>query len=274
MSHLIMKLNFAGKISTRKLTTFTERLVAFTAVASIALPAIVFAAIISAAIALAAVVSVALTCLLLSRSLPSHSLPSHHHIKALYNGVICSLCKGPAVWIHHIMPHTCRSSSQFLQPQMVVLTTLPDGKIPLVHLKHKSTGSWDYSSNPTSVYLNILSKITTFIHPLHWLKATNFPESATHTIDFGPGGLNGIGPLTARNFEGRRVHVTVLGEKGRGSSELYDSKNVKFEDWWTKKWTPKLVKTRYIAFWLFSTRKAFCANSITNFGMQRWQGAD
>jgi hypothetical protein len=85
--------------------------------------------------------------------------------------------------------------------------------------------------------------------PYHWLKATNFPKSATHAIDFGPGGLNGIGPSTARNFEGRGVHVIVLGEKGRGSYELYDSKTVKFEDWWTRKWTPKLVKTRYVAFW-------------------------
>ena len=69
-----------------------------------------------------------------------------------------------------------------------------------------------------------------------------------HTIVFGPGGLNGIGPLTARNFEGCRVHVIVLGEKGKGSHELYDTKSIKFEDWWTKKWTPKLVKTWYIVF--------------------------
>jgi fatty acid synthase subunit beta len=52
--------------------------------------------------------------------------------------------------------------------------------------------------------------------------------------------------LTARNFEGRGVHVIVLGEKGKGGAELYDSKNVKFEDWWTKKWTSKLVKTRWV----------------------------
>jgi hypothetical protein len=114
----------------------------------------------------------------------------------------------------------------------------------------------------------------TFIHPLHWLKATNFPESATHAIDFGPGGLNGIGPLTARNFEGRGVHVIVLGEKGRGSYELYDSKSVKFEDWWTKKWTPKLVKTRYVAFLVILHAKPFVLTPLSDFGMQRWQGAD
>ncbi|EEB93555.1 hypothetical protein MPER_07767, partial [Moniliophthora perniciosa FA553] len=37
-----------------------------------------------------------------------------------------------------------------------------------------------------------------FTSPIHWTKATNFPDSATHAIDFGPGGLSGIGPVTAR----------------------------------------------------------------------------
>ena len=86
----------------------------------------------------------------------------------------------------------------------------------------------------------------TFIFPLHWLKATNFPETAMHAINFGPGGLSGIGPLTSCNFEGRGVCVIVLGEKGKGGAELYDTKSVKYEDWWTKKWTPKLIKTRYV----------------------------
>ena len=33
-----------------------------------------------------------------------------------------------------------------------------------------------------------------FVKPIHWTKATEFPESATHAIDFGPGGMSGIGP--------------------------------------------------------------------------------
>ena len=67
-----------------------------------------------------------------------------------------------------------------------------------------------------------------------------------HAIDFGPGGLSGIGPLTSRNFEGCGVCIIVLGEKGKGGVELYDAKSIKYEDWWTKKWTPKLVKTQYV----------------------------
>lgn len=38
-------------------------------------------------------------------------------------------------------------------------TTLSDDKIPLLHLKRKSAGAWEYSSNLTSVYLDVLNKI-------------------------------------------------------------------------------------------------------------------
>ena len=80
--------------------------------------------------------------------------------------------------------------------------------------------------------------------PIHWAEATNFPASAAHTVDFGPGGLSGIGPLTAHNVEGRRTRVVVDGGKGKGSAELYDSSDVKYEQCWEKKWRPALVKTR------------------------------
>ena len=86
-----------------------------------------------------------------------------------------------------------------------------------------------------------------FTQPIHWTLATQFPETATHAIDFGPGGLSGIGPLTARNLEGRGVRVLVVGEKGKGGAELYDSREVKYEQWWEKKWAPALVKTRFVS---------------------------
>ena len=49
---------------------------------------------------------------------------------------------------------------------------------------------------------------------------TDFPETATHAIDFGPRGTGGIGPLTARNLDGRGVRVVVVGEKGKGGAEV------------------------------------------------------
>lgn len=85
-----------------------------------------------------------------------------------------------------------------------------------------------------------------FTRPIHWSKATEFPESATHAVDFGPGGLSGIGPLTAKNLDGRGVRVVVAGDKGKGDAELYNAVDVKYEDWWSKKWAPGLVKTRFV----------------------------
>jgi fatty acid synthase subunit alpha, fungi type len=85
-----------------------------------------------------------------------------------------------------------------------------------------------------------------FTSPIHWSKATNFSETATHAIDFGPGGLSGIGPLTARNLDGRGVRVIVTGDKGKGDAELFNSLDIKleYELCWKKKWAPGLVRTR------------------------------
>ncbi|KAH7884386.1 hypothetical protein F5I97DRAFT_1968464 [Phlebopus sp. FC_14] len=99
----------------------------------------------------------------------------------------------------------------------------------------------DMRKVPTSITRSLCDQI--FTSPIHWDLATGFPESATHVIDFGPGGLNGIGPLTARNLDGRGVRVIILGDKGRGEAELFDAEDVQYEAWWSKKYAPKLVKT-------------------------------
>ena len=49
-----------------------------------------------------------------------------------------------------------------------------------------------------------------FTSPIHWPKATNFPETATHAIDFGPEGLSGIGSLTVRNLDNCGVRAVLL----------------------------------------------------------------
>ena len=82
---------------------------------------------------------------------------------------------------------------------------------------------------------------------MNWAKATDFPETATHAVDFGPGGLSGCGPMTARNLDGRGVRVLVLGDKGKGVAELFDGKQIRREEWWAKKYSPSLVKTRCVA---------------------------
>ena len=82
-----------------------------------------------------------------------------------------------------------------------------------------------------------------FTSPIHWTKATNFPPTATHAVDFGPGGNSGIGFLTGRALEGRGVRIVVVGEKGKAAAEFYDAKTVRREQVWATEWQPKLVKT-------------------------------
>jgi fatty acid synthase subunit beta len=106
----------------------------------------------------------------------------------------------------------------------------------------------------TSVTRSLCVQI--FTSPIQWSLATNFPETATHAVDFGPGGMSGIGPLTARNFDGRGIRVIAIGDKGNGDTELYDSQKVRYEEWWSRKWGPKLVRTRHAitCFLLFQVR--------------------
>ncbi|KAA1467738.1 fatty acid synthase [Dentipellis sp. KUC8613] len=82
-----------------------------------------------------------------------------------------------------------------------------------------------------------------FTSPIHWTKATDFPETATHAIDFGPGGISGIGPMTARNLDGRGVRVIVAGDRGKGDAELFSVRGIKYEQSWVKKYSPALAKT-------------------------------
>ncbi|PFH52946.1 hypothetical protein AMATHDRAFT_138867 [Amanita thiersii Skay4041] len=113
-----------------------------------------------------------------------------------------------------------------------------DLKIPVFNTEDGS----DIRGLDSSITRSLCDQI--FTSPIHWTKATNFPDTATHAIDFGPGGLSGIGPLTARNLDGRGVRVIVVGERSKGELELYDTSNVRYEEWWSKKWMPGLIKTR------------------------------
>ncbi|KAF8638240.1 hypothetical protein AX17_002262 [Amanita inopinata Kibby_2008] len=112
-----------------------------------------------------------------------------------------------------------------------------DLKIPVFNTEDGS----DMRDLKSSITRSLCDQI--FTSPIHWTRATNFPDTATHAIDFGPGGLSGIGPLTARNLDGRGVRVIVVGDRSRGELEFYDSENIKREEWWSQKWMPRLVRT-------------------------------
>lgn len=87
--------------------------------------------------------------------------------------------------------------------------------------------------------------------PVNWEKATVFPN-ATHIVDFGPGGISGLGVLTNRNKDGTGVRVILAGTMDGTNAEvgykpeLFDRDSehaVKYAVDWVKEHGPKLVKT-------------------------------
>ena len=87
--------------------------------------------------------------------------------------------------------------------------------------------------------------------PVSWEKATTFPK-ATHILDFGPGGISGLGVLTNRNKEGTGVRVILAGTMDGTNTdvgykpELFDRDEehaVRYAVDWVKEHGPRLVKT-------------------------------
>ncbi|OLL25295.1 Fatty acid synthase subunit beta [Neolecta irregularis DAH-3] len=95
----------------------------------------------------------------------------------------------------------------------------------------------------------IKSLIDMILHlPVKW--EPNPFEGATHIVDFGPGGVSGLGALTHRNKDGTGVRIILAGtvegintELGY-KSELFDREegSVQFAINWVQKFSPRLVK--------------------------------
>ncbi|EED22445.1 malonyl CoA-acyl carrier protein transacylase, putative [Talaromyces stipitatus ATCC 10500] len=83
--------------------------------------------------------------------------------------------------------------------------------------------------------------------PVFWERAVAMPE-ATHILDFGPGGLSGIGGLTSRIKDGTGTRVILLSalngtnnQVGYGA-EIF-ARNVKYNMSWAAKFAPQLRRT-------------------------------
>ncbi|KAK0542091.1 fatty acid synthase alpha subunit Lsd1, partial [Tilletia horrida] len=76
--------------------------------------------------------------------------------------------------------------------------------------------------------------IEIFDRPVHWAKANDIGSHISHCVDFGTGGLSGIGGLTAANLQGRGVRVLIPSGMHRDTAEFYDLH---------KAFGPRLVKT-------------------------------
>ncbi|KAH8145050.1 uncharacterized protein LAJ45_10961 [Morchella importuna] len=101
---------------------------------------------------------------------------------------------------------------------------------------------------------SIISELVNMITrlPVHWEAATVFPK-ATHILDFGPGGISGLGVLTHRNKDGTGVRIIVAGAfEGTNSEvgykpELFDRDDehaVRYAVNWLDQHGPRLVKTK------------------------------
>ena len=87
--------------------------------------------------------------------------------------------------------------------------------------------------------------------PVNWETATVMPH-ATHILDFGPGGISGLGVLTNRNKDGTGVRVILAGTMDGTNTEVgykpeifdRDAEHaVKYAIDWVKEHGPRLART-------------------------------
>lgn len=147
------------------------------------------------------------------KSQPGISLDQKNRIKALYEGVVRSLRKGPDPPRDRNVPRNRRSSSQFLRPQMAGITSVSADKVPLLHLKRKVGTTWEYSSNLTGVYLDILHEIAT--------SGTTFQDKNVLLTGVGQGSI-GVEILKGLLSGGAHVVVTTS-RYNRANVEYYQS---------------------------------------------------
>lgn len=148
------------------------------------------------------------------KSQPEISEEQKNRIKALYDGVVRSLKKGPEQPRPRPgQPRSRRSSSQFLRPQLSGIGAVSADKIPLLHLKRKVGTQWEYSSNLTGVYLDVLHEIAT--------SGTTFKDKNALLTGVGKGSI-GVEILKGLLSGGAHVVVTTS-RYSRATVEYYQS---------------------------------------------------
>lgn len=158
-------------------------------------------------------------------------------------------------FVNRFLPITAPFHSQYLEKA----TTLINEDLSSIQIDSKMLGTAVFDTNTgkdmrRTVRGNIVPTLVRLItrDPVYWELATVFPE-ATHVLDFGPGGISGLGILTSRNKEGTGVRVILAGSVCGTVSEVgykpelfdRDEENaVKFAIDWVREYGPKLVKTK------------------------------
>ncbi|CAM1511185.1 Fc.00g086980.m01.CDS01 [Cosmosporella sp. VM-42] len=158
-------------------------------------------------------------------------------------------------FVNRFLPITAPFHSKYLAEA----TSMIDQDLKDINIDASSLGMAVFDTNTgkdlrTQVKGNIVPALTRLItrDPVNWEKATVFPE-ATHVLDFGPGGISGLGVLTSRNKEGTGVRVILAGTVEGSMTEVgykpeifdRDEENaVKFAIDWVKEFGPRLVTTK------------------------------
>lgn len=157
-------------------------------------------------------------------------------------------------FVNRFLPITAPFHSPYLAEATRLLEDdLKDIKIPASSLgipMYDTNSGEDIRENSSD---NIVPDLVRMItnDPVNWEKATVFPK-ATHILDFGPGGISGLGVLINRNKDGTGVRVILAGTlDGQNAEvgykpEIFDrdaDHAVKYAVNWVKEHGPRLVKT-------------------------------
>lgn len=114
----------------------------------------------------------------------------------------------------------------------------------------------DFQKNPESSITARLVELITQL-PVNWETATKF--NSTHILDFGPGGVSGLGILTHKNKDGTGSRIILAGtldyhinkenDEFGFKQELFNyssdpSASVKFQPNWNNEFKPTLIKNK------------------------------
>ncbi|EAT90379.2 hypothetical protein SNOG_02167 [Parastagonospora nodorum SN15] len=157
-------------------------------------------------------------------------------------------------FVNRFLPITAPFHSQYLTEAAKQLEDdLKDIKIPAsdlgIPMYDTHTGKDIRDDGSDNIVPRLVRMITS--DSVEWEKATVFPK-ATHILDFGPGGISGLGVLTNRNKDGTGVRVILAGAiDGQNPEvgykpEIFDRDSehaVKYAVDWVKDHGPRLVKT-------------------------------
>ncbi|PWY87433.1 beta subunit of fatty acid synthase [Aspergillus heteromorphus CBS 117.55] len=153
---------------------------------------------------------------------------------------------------HRFLPITAPFHSTYLEEvTAMVVHDLGDLNITGDQLRIPLYATTDGHDMRIHADRNLIPEIVRMIahEPVHWEKATAFPE-ATHMIDFGPGGSAGVGVATMHNKAGQGVRL-ILGASMRQSEE-YGNKGelfnhdpdypVVYAENWAETYKPRLTR--------------------------------